>query len=261
MKRLNLITILTLTVAAFVSCNKRYNQNETQEKATFHEFNDSTIITSNIVNTEYSSSIIINPKLHKLEPQHLMSSQNYDSNYAVYVTLHTTPVSLDTSKFKLHRADFEIKNYKAKVFMGIHKVVVETPSPQGSLKFGIYVRAMNKVMPKYPLPFSSPLELNLGGIMKTERYLMPMNIEGKQISKDSCDVLKRNVLKGETCCYCFSNRLGNFVVKPDNGRIVDTEFFFVDGSFVQMKASYDERKYPKSKDPGERCKTGTNKMM
>nr|WP_321411285.1 hypothetical protein [uncultured Allomuricauda sp.] len=231
-------------------------------------------------------NLMSNLQLEQTGFQFLMSSQNYDSNYGIYVKLYTSNVNGDSNKRRLDRADFKLINYKTKVFLSIVHVALQKVDTgnirleelQRSIrglklsdiedyKFKVFVQAKSHDTSciKTLVP-NTEIVLNKKKVLLSERYLVPMFAE--KIQEEPSD--------DPSECWLFeSEELGLFRIKPHNFFIVDTEFFFMDGlgNIVRKKDyedyaidAYSEKDFKLAQDdgksmPGLRCKTGMNIMF
>lgn len=232
---------------------------------------------------DYSSTLRLDGKKF----QFLMSSQNYGTNYAVYARYYTSPDKKngqehDRKRRVLDSAHFKLVNYKAKVFLDIDSIIVDSVNFDKieiadfdkayieKYKFKILVRAKeysNEDFYKFIPDSEKKVVLNKNKTLISERYLLPMFIEDVVGPDDECPEK-----------FCFKLNSGNldlsYKIKAHNGRTLDSEFYHMDGSeHLIRKENYDEfpidfdgselRKKGK-KDyfiPGPRCKTSFNLMM
>lgn len=210
--------------------------------------------------------------------QHLMSSQNYGSNYGIYVKLRTK--RLDDSTYELQDASFRLVNYKASILMEIRKVVLDQESIKsnvetGTVKFKIYVQGYLEQKDSVKLSRSESnkqerIVLKRGKLLVSEKYLVPMFSEVVAEPDIECQENYNCIFKK------YQNDLGILRYRPYNDYVVDTEFFYADGPrFIKNKDVHDadttlidmpaSLKGYKNVDirfnPGPRCKTGYNIMM
>ncbi len=232
-------------------------------------------------------NLMSNLQLEQTGFQFLMSSQNYDSNYAIYVKLYTSDFNGNSDKKKLERADFKLINYKAKVFLSIVHVALEKVNSENlrleelqrsisdlrlcdveTYKFKVFVQAKpydaNCIKTVIP---NREVVLKKKKVLISERYLIPMFAE--KIVEEPTDC------PSDFCLFdSFSEELGIFRIRPHNFFIVDSEFFFMDGlGHIVRRENYEDYASDglskedftlvrKGKNiPGPRCKTGLNIML
>lgn len=192
---------------------------------------------------EFISSINLESKKYQL----LISSQNYGTNYAIYIKPTKIERDKETGGILLKQAEFKLVNYKAKLFLGIKKVVVQKVcSPHSDIaghKFKIYVQGHMKYDNfSYQFTARKKLVFKKNEVLISERYLVPMFA----VQVDTSDTFERgDMIKAEETdfwIFCdYQEDLGILKIKPHNDYVVDNEYFHIDGIIhIVKKRNYDE---------------------
>ncbi|UJH66663.1 hypothetical protein [Allomuricauda sp. SCSIO 65647] len=217
---------------------------------------------SNIDKEILSSSFVINEKKRW---QLISSSQNYSCNYAIYAKFYVEE-SQTEGEVTVTGADFMLLNYKNIIYLGLDDAFFE--EKDDGLFVTLHVKAFGKyhgypndefgvaandpdsyIMKKRGLSYTVNDEESL----RARRILLPMH----HISKKEYDKLPEDHrYEGEYLDSKDPSGLKVIYAKSNDRKVFDSEFFYKDGVYVQVKQDYDalEDRKIQMMSPDTRCR-------
>ncbi|MFS4493717.1 hypothetical protein [Maribacter sp. 2308TA10-17] len=250
--------ISLFTVLMFYSC--KVEEKNTQEVFVLLEGEFEDVEAFDESELELSSNIIFDGTKRW---QLVASSQNYQTNYAVYAKFVLDENESNENIVSIKKVSLKILNYKSSpVELGIKDFEIEQGEAFDKLKVKIYLKGYSRkrIMSKR---YENLIKVGNNSIVTSERYLEPIfEVTSKRELADPKLPKYEYITKSDTSYYkpfgYFYTGFSSDMPK-DSIKVFDSEFFYKDGVYIVVKPNYDaeieKNIINDNMAPGFRCKT------